>query len=276
MKPIRRYSLMWKALKGLYSPGMAFSKVVSLTPFAPFWLKCALDAFRRPYFVYGIVEAALQAQALGIDEISVIEFGVGEGGRLLEMEDHSRQVTRNLGVGVRVFGFDLGTGLPSPEDYRDSPYWWKRDLFKMDIEALRSKLETATLILGNVEDTAYTFFDAYQPPPVGFISFDLDFYSSTVAAFRMLETDRLEGFLPRTFCYFDDIVGADEELHSEFTGELLAIHEFNEKHRSRKLAKIHGLQHKRITPCPWADQMYVLHLFEHPHYSTSIRPDSLR
>ena len=272
MKRIARNSLMWKALKGLYSPGRAFSKLVSLVPFAPFWLKCALDAFSRPALAYGVVQAALQAQALGINEISAVEFGVGEGGGLLELESYGGQVTKNLGIEVRIFGFDLGTGLPISADYRDCPYIWQEGLYRMDIEALRSRLKTAELIIGDVKDTVNTFFETYSVPPVGFISFDLDFYSSTLSAFRMLEIDRLEAFLPRAFCYFDDVVGPDEALHSEYTGELLAIHEFNGKNRDRKIAKIHGLQGKRIAPCFWADQMYVLHLFEHPYYSTYVYP----
>jgi len=140
----------------------------------------------------------------------------------------------------------------------------------MDIEALHSKLTTAELIIGDVKDTLNTFLESCSIPPIGFISFDLDFYSSAIAAFRILETDKLEVFLPRTFCHFDDIVGPDEAQHSEYTGELLAIAEFNEKYKDRKIAKIHGLRDKRIAPCFWANQMYVLHLFEHPNYSTFV------
>ncbi len=191
---------------------------------------------------------------------------------LLELESISHQVVENIGIKLKVFGFDLGLGLPSPKDYRDSPYIFKKGSFKMDSKTLIAKLTTAILVLGDVKDTAETFFEEYMPPQVGFISFDLDFYTSTVAAFRMLKTGVIERFLPRTFCYFDDIVGQDEALHSEFTGELLAIQEFNEENKDRKLAKIYGLQHKRIAPCFWADQMFVLHLFEHPFYNTYMNP----
>jgi hypothetical protein len=270
MKKVNKHSLTWKVLKGLYSPGRALSRIIGQIPFAPFWLKCALDAFKKPYYAYGVVQAALQAQALGIREISLIEFGVGKGAGILELESLGTAVTRNLDVKVKIFGFDLGTGLPNPVDYRDCPYIWKSGFFKMNMPVLNEKLEYATLILGDVKDKARTFFDDYSPPPIGFISFDLDFYTSTVAAFHILKTPSLERFLPRTFCYFDDIVGPDEALHSEFTGELLAISEFNDGNSDRKLARINGLKHKRIAPCFWEEQMYVLHLFEHPHYSTFI------
>ena len=78
MKRLERYSSKWNVLKGFYSPGWLFSRIVSLIPFTPFYIKCALDAFNRPSHAYGIVQAALQAKALEINEISVIEFGVGK------------------------------------------------------------------------------------------------------------------------------------------------------------------------------------------------------
>lgn len=270
MKRLVRYSRKWKVLKGLYSPGWLFSQIVKRIPFAPFWLKCALDGFNRPSHAYGVVQAALQAKALGINEISVIEFGVGKGGGLLELESYGNKVAKNLHVKVNIFGFDLGTGLPSPVDYRDCPYIWQKGFYKMDIEELRSKLTITELIIGDVKSTISTFLESYNVPPIGFISFDLDFYSSTEAAFRILETDKLKLFLPRTFCHFDDIIGPDEALHSEYTGELLAIAEFNKKYKDRKIAKIHGLRDKRIAPCYWSEQMFVFHLFEHPNYSTFV------
>ena len=49
------------------------------------------------------------------------------------------------------------------------------------------------------------------------------------------------GVIPRIFCYFDDVVGNDYEVHCQFAGELLAIREFNEEHAKRKLALINGL-----------------------------------
>jgi len=58
---------------------------------------------------------------------------------------------------------------------------------------------------------------------------------------------------------------------NEFTGELLAIREFNEAHADRKLAQIAGLRHYfRSLPTLWHEQMYVAHLFKHPHYNTPV------
>src|SRR6476619_4254685 len=119
----------------------------------PFSLKCALDAFRRPYYAYGLVHAARLAQKLGIKEITVVELGVGGGVGLIELESLQAQITREFDVALRIFGFDLGYGLPAPKDFRDCPYLWKRGLFPMGQDALQNRLKQSTLIIGDVKDT---------------------------------------------------------------------------------------------------------------------------
>ena len=275
MKPIPRRSQLWRGLRALYSPGLAVSKLVEFIPFVPFALKCALDAFPRPPYAYGLVHAARLAQSLGIRELAALEFGVGRGRGLLVLEALAGLIERHFDLSVKIFGFDLGSGIPEPKDYRDCPYLFRRGQYQMDQDVLRQRLKRATLVIGDVEQTCAGFFDAYAPPPIGFMVFDLDYYSSTMSAFRLLTHTDCERFLPRTLCYFDDIVGPDEACHSEFTGEMLAIEEFNSAADDRKIAKINGLTHKRITPCLWADQMYALHLFHHPHYRQFIAPEGI-
>ena len=46
----------------------------------------------------------------------------------------------------------------------------------------------------------------------------------------MLKAD-LEFFLPRMYCYFDDTIGTETELFNDFTGERLAINEFNSQNK---------------------------------------------
>ena len=74
-------------------------------------------------------------------------------------------------------------------------------------------------------------------------------------------------------CYFDDTVGPHWEMHSKFTGELLAIDEFNSRSHSRKLGKLNGLRYK-LLPYEglWVEGIYVLHLFDHPRYNEYIFP----
>lgn len=220
-----------------------------------------------PQYAYGVLQAACLAKMLGITSITTAELGVAGGNGLLELERLSRTVGAQTQVQIRCAGFDLGSGMPLPIDFRDMPYIWQHGFFKMDEDRLRSRLSTAELILGDIAHTGLAFM-AGMPPPIGFLSFDLDYYSSTVIAMQTLLNDDHERYLPRVFCYFDDTIGPHEELHSEFTGELLAINEFNATHSHRKLAKIHGLRYKLLPlEQPWIDAMYVLHIFDHPRYN---------
>ena len=236
---------------------------------APLKEKIEFDALERPHFAYGVHRAAAQAKALGINHISVIEFGCAGGNGLIALESIAALVTADLGVKIDIYGFDVGEGLPKPIDYRDLPYAWKTGQFKMDIPKLEARLTTAKLVIGNVSDTVVPFLSRPDVAPIGFISFDLDFYSSTVDALKIFNGPH-EKILPRAYCYFDDAIGPDNELHSEFAGELLAIKEFNESSSSSKLALIHGLGHKRTFHAVWNDVMYIMHAFEHPLYNQYI------
>ena len=199
-----------------------------------------------------------------MSRISAIEFGVAGGNGLVELERIATEVSAVYGVEIDVFGFDTGVGLPKPEDYRDFPNLYRACGFRMDEPKLRGLLKRARLILGDVADTIETFM-ASGPAPVGFVSIDVDLYSSTMAAFKLFTGDpRL--LLPRVYCYFDDILG---ETFSEFTGERLAVAEFNAAHSMRKISPIFGLRYHLREPHqmePWPDQMFIAHLFDHELY----------
>jgi hypothetical protein len=232
-----------------------------------FQLRMYLDGIDRPNYSYGLYQAALEAKALGIPRISAYEFGVAGGTGLVILEKLSKQITRLTGIAIDVYGFDLADGLPSPSDFRDIPYIWQKGFYKMDVEALKQKIQkTTTLVLGDVAKTIPEIINT-NISPIGFIAFDLDFYSSTKYTFRLFDVDDKK-MLPRVFCYFDDIIGSDEEMHCEYTGELLAIKEFNEEHKTKKIAKIHGMFHKRVIKSAWSDMMYVMHNFHHELYNS--------
>jgi hypothetical protein len=233
--------------------------------------KVAYDVYPRPHFAYGVLRAAQQAKALGVDRISVIEFGCAGGNGLVALEGVADDVSVYTGVSIDIYGFDVGEGLPRPLDYRDLPYAWQAGQFKMDIPKLKGRLRYARLVIGDVSATVPTFLDAGDFAPIGFISFDLDFYTSTRSAL-LIFGGKVELTLPRVYCYFDDCIGPDHELHSEFSGELLAIKEFNEEHERMKLAPIHGLHRKRHFPAAWNDATYVLHVFDHPRYCEYLAP----
>ena len=144
-------------------------------------------AIARPNYAYIIFRAADLARRLGLSRISILEFGVAGGRGLLNMEMHAERVAALTGISVDVYGFDTGEGLPPPVDYRDLPYIWQEAHFKMDQAALKAQLRKAKLVLGNVSDTVTSFAASFDPAPIGAISFDLDYYSSTVDAFRIFD-----------------------------------------------------------------------------------------
>lgn len=252
-------------------PGLVVTEVLRRLPSASFVSKLRWDAMEYPQYAYGVYQAALQARALGLEATSAIELGVAGGNGLVALEEICERVASEVGVSVSVFGFDRGEGMPQPVDYRDLPCIWQPEFFRMDVTALTARLHRAELVLGDVATTVPGFVERGKFPPVGFVAFDLDYYSSTVAALRILEADDALR-LPRVLCYFDDIIGDDWELHSPFTGELLAIEEFNGRHDHLKVSKINGLGYKRRIPAAWNDMIFVAHNFSHPLYNVHIHP----
>lgn len=228
------------------------------------------DIWQQSAFAYGLYSAAYLANRLGLRELTAIEFGVAEGMGLAALENHARLIGDRFGVRFSVVGFDSGSGMPKPIDYRDLPHVWAGGYYKMDEQAVRAKLQTTELIIGPVEETVPAYLQR-QLAPIGFISFDLDYYSSTKEAFQIFEgtaTSRL----PRIWCYFDDTIWPERACFNEFTGEYLAMNEFNANHEYKKLAKLPYLNWTRSIPAAWNDQMYVFHDFKHEHYNTNLTP----
>jgi len=254
--------------KFLANPARLLRRLLLLAPRLPFMLKVEADLYDRPHYAYGLSRAAQQAKALNIPAISCIEFGVGSGAGLLSLESIAAEVEAATGVRIEVYGFDTGRGLPPPEDYRDLPYLYRGGFYPMDEQALRNRLQRAELVLGDVAETAPEFRSTHAAAPIGFISFDLDYYSSTARAFKIFDGD-LDRFLPRVLCYFDDISNA-EALQCDFTGEALAIAEFNDMREEAKIDRVAGLSESRAIPMPWNRQIYACHFFHHTLYNEHV------
>lgn len=251
-----------------------FKKLLQSIELAPYEKRLEYDALPRPHYGYCIYNAACLANVLGYPKISVIEFGVAEGDGLTNIEHHIRQIRRTMDIEFTVYGFDSGHGLPKPKDYRDLPYKWHEGFYKMDRKKLEKDLAFSILIMGDTRDTCSSFFDAYKPPPIGAVLFDLDYYSPTTEAFNIFKTDH-NNLLPRVYCYFDDITGEAVSAYNEYTGELLAIREFNEKNTDRKIARINGLSEARKIPQGWNEKIFAFHDFLHPLYNELVTdPDA--
>lgn len=228
----------------------------------PFWQILWRHAY-APHlqYLWGTLCAAAVAKELGLPRISVIEFGVAGGTGLVRLEQFARYVESVSGVGIDVYGFDSGQGLPKPVDYRDLPQLWSKGHFSIDLARLQSRLSGAKLLIGQVADTVPQFMEA-RPAPIGFVAFDLDLYHSTMDAFAIFRGS--PGLLlPRVVCYFDDIVAFS---HSDYTGERLAISDFNRAGETRKISPIYGLRDFLGVQQGWVEMMFMMHAFDHPQY----------
>jgi hypothetical protein len=240
-------------------------------PVGPVSVRARFDIWPRPAYGYGVFRAAELAAALGVRSISVIEFGVAGGRGLLALESIASAVGAHFGLRIAVTGFDTGHGLPKPLDYRDLPYVWGAGFYDGDVERLQQRLHSADLILGDVDETVTRYLASRGDGPIGFISFDLDYYSSTRDAFKIFLGPE-ETRLPRVFCYFDDVVLPERACYSEYTGEYLAINEFNDSQTMKKICKLPHLRWARAHQAAWQEQIYVFHDFSHRLYCVNITP----
>ncbi len=217
------------------------------------------DLSTRPAYLTGLVAAAEQAQRQKVPEIAAIEFGVAGGGGLVVMQQDAAAVERETGVRIRVYGFDMGpAGLPAfCGDHRDHPDIWQPGDYPMDVAKLKSRLtERTTLVLGNLRDTVPSFGEQHKPPPIGFVSVDVDLYSSSADALRLFRSPGVST-LWHVPMYFDDI---EFLFNHRWGGELLAIEEFNARHEDFKIDRWYGLRNARPFPeRPYLDKMYVAH-----------------
>jgi len=221
---------------------------------------------QSPQYAWGVMQGAALAKVLGLPRVSVIEFGVAGGHGLLALETISEAIERKTNIGIDVFGFDSGVGLPKPEDFRDQPNMWFEGQLPMDRAKLEAKLCRAKLCLGPVKETIPAFI-AGNPSPVAFASFDLDLYSSTRDALLLFQSGYAY-LLPRVVSYFDDICGF---TYNDYCGERAAIAEFNTSNNTCKICPIYGLRYfipRFARDDLWPDGMYFAHFFEHPLYNT--------
>jgi hypothetical protein len=193
-----------------------------------------------------------EALHCGYDKLIVIEFGVGGGGGLLELCDYVNLFQNLYNLDIQVYGFDNGTGLPPPVDYKDHPEIWHESQFLMD-ENLKDKLPNfCHLIIGDVKDTISSFAEQIKDYKICFVSLDLDYYSSTSAALKLFDLPST-CFLPAVPMYVDDVYGVI--TYNPWCGAEGAINDFNSSH---ELRKIHANIHYDI------DRLFICQVFDHP------------
>jgi hypothetical protein len=226
--------------------------------------KIVFDLIPKQSYAYSMMRAAELAKDENAHGVIAVEFGVASGRGLMNMADLAARIERETGLTYKVFGLDGGTGMPASRDYRDHPELYSAGDFPMEnAEALQKALpENAQLLVGDLRENAGRVLSASsQGMPIGFVSFDLDYYYSTVDAMTLFEGDA-RSYLPATLLYFDD---TQLWFHNRWQGELLAIEEFNATHPMRKIDKAHFIKNSRLLRnAHWLDQIYVLHVMDHP------------
>jgi hypothetical protein len=231
--------------------------------------KIYFDLIVRQQHAYALLASADLAKQYGFRKLTAIEFGVADGAGLLNICKIAQRITGATGIEFNIIGFDAGSGMPEPVDYRDHPEYYATGDFEMQApDALRRRLpDNAQLVIGNVRDTVPRFLNNLSSEfPIGFVSIDVDYYSSTVDALKILEGDP-NLYLPMVEMYLDDV---DFPGHSEFAGEILAAKDFSAAHEMRKISTATFLrEHRLFKNAKWISHMYRLHVFDHPKRATA-------
>lgn len=220
------------------------------------------DNYRLSHYAYGIFEAAQRAKQLGISQITVIEFGVANGRGLMAMALYANKVEAALGVSIKVLGFDSGEGMPKTQGYKDHPELYATGDFPLqDRNKLLSILPRNTNLV--IMDLIHSDWTTHVSAPIGFMSIDVDYYSSTIAVLKNLSGLNSALLLPNTLMYFDDIQLPN---HNPFQGELLAINEFNDSNNLRKIVSFAQVLRttRRLKDALWINQIFQLHVLDHP------------
>jgi hypothetical protein len=231
--------------------------------FGSYRARVAWDLVVRQQYAFPILYAADAAKKYGYTSITIVELGVAGGAGLLNMCRIAEGTRHATGVDVRVVGFDTGKGMPAAVDYRDLPEHFQQGDFPMDFAKLRAALPPfAKLIIGDVGETVPAFVNELSAKsPLGFVAIDVDYYSSAKASLPIL-AGAPDAYLPLVPVYLDDI-GVDGS--NPWTGELLAVGEFNAENANRKIAPFTLLRSRRIFKnTQWIDRMFAAHIHDHP------------
>jgi hypothetical protein len=233
-------------------------------PMGPFSARLKAGAFERPALAFCLYNAARQAKALGHTAITAIEFGVAGGSGLLILCKYRDQIEADLGIRIHLIGLDAGSGLPASTDPRDLLYCWPTGSFEMDVPKLKARIAgRAEIVIGNVSDTAHQL-QIPADAPLGAISFDLDYYTSTRDAFSIFNQQNV---LPRVWCYFDDVAGTEDHGYSDSIGVRAAIKDFNSARPSTDSHLSQAYAFKYSAPEQWHQQIYIYHRPIHPDYN---------
>jgi len=229
--------------------------------FGNFIEKIRYDLVPRQPYAFGLNEAFRRVKKGKIRKILILEFGVASGAGLFNLHFIANRLSKIYNLDYEVIGFDTGKGMPPPTDYKDHPEKYNENDFP-PLNLSQNNLPKKTKIFyGDIKDTVHLIKNELgENNAIGFISIDVDYYSSTISCLESLKFES-SSYLPSTIMYFDDVNNPD---HNEFCGQLLAIRDFNKANQNRKISKMTQLRNWRyFKNALWLDQMYFLHVLDH-------------
>lgn len=235
-------------------------------------MKVAFDLIVRQQYAFPILYAADTAKRYGYKAVTIVELGVASGAGLINMCRIANLTTKATGIEFHIVGFDSSVGMPSAVDYRDLPeYYQEGDFVMYDFQRLKNSLPTnCELIIGDVAETIPDFSKRLTSvAPLGFVSVDVDYYTSAKAALRILSEGSAMSYLPIIPVYLDDI---SVDGSNPWNGELLAVSEYNTENTMRKIAYFSQLRAKRIFKnAQWLDRMFMANIHDHPFRSSDYK-----
>ena len=178
----------------------------------------------RPNYALGILMAAHQAKELNYKKISVIELGCWNFEGLIDIENYIDDIKKFIDIDFNVYGFELGSGHIKEEiDPRNRLYELSGGDYTFIKKENLKKLKFSKLVLGDVKETVPKFLEEkhLDEAPLGFIIFDLGFYTSAKDALNLLKS-KSNRYLPRTTIYSDN-----NYFVLENEADKLAFKEFN-------------------------------------------------
>ena len=222
----------------------------------------------KPHYESILYEACLEAKKLGINQVSVIELGVAGGAGIVSLEKYKKKIEKVLDINIKIYGFDMGSGLPKIEADEDLPFLWRKGLYNIDKAALEKKVNSK-IFYGDVKNTVDDFIKINKNN-ICCIFFDLDLYTSTINFLNQIPKIK-DHLLPRVLCYFDDVY-VFENYINQFNGVFKAIDEFNKNFSEFKLG--YSVDHFKNFKFPLArTSIYTLHSFKNRLYKKYISTD---
>jgi len=122
--------------------------------FGSYRTKIVFDLIIRQHYAFGVLKAADTAKRMDIKEVTIIEFGVGHGAGILKLQKIALNVTKITGIKFKIYGFDIVSGMPETQSYKDLPAHFVKGSYETDLENLRPQLyPNVDLVIGDVTKT---------------------------------------------------------------------------------------------------------------------------